>query len=212
MEIKTSIPMEYWPDNVDGSTYLPENHRKIIETDTITIVNVFIGAHKKEKPHTHNSPSFMFVDHPSQIEVYQVNEKGEETMLFREKEKPLIPEHPQAFQMSKESFHYVSNTDERDYKAIRVEFKLKTPKDEWLKDLTISEKKSLEIESCDSERLLLSNINTSLSVKVWAENFWENYDPCFEVLDRPKIWYLSSSQVYRIENKGSQEQIYLLKI
>lgn len=220
----------FWHQGVDGVDILPEHHRLLHESSQMKVVDVFIAAHEAEKPHTHMLESFMFIDHPTRIVVRLVDEQNNEIVVFEQTEAQEVLAHPQYEQMSPEPLHYVSNIDDKDYRAIRVEVKnveksASRKKIEWntpmenqeliektLWDLSIPQQEHSIITINDYEGVLIGNLDSRISVYVLIEG-WELLTPCKYDASRPPVWILDSNQTYLIKNRtATKEVIYLLMI
>lgn len=218
----------YWPKGIDGTDKFPENHRLMYESSHIKVVDVFIAAQEAEKPHTHLLNSFMFVDQPTKIVVRLVDEKDNELIVFEQTESQENPSRPQFMQMDAEPFHYVSNIDDKDYRAIRIEIKeeaqpLSKNKIEWdvsitaeerienaLWNLSIPSKSYPTIRTNGFVGILVGNSDSRL--KVYKRNL-EVLNPLKYSENRPPVWILDSNGEYIVENPSTKEEgIFLLTI
>lgn len=219
----------YWPLGIDGTDVLPENHRLIHESAYTKIIDVFIAAHEAEKPHTHMLRSYMFIDQPTALIVRLVDEKQKELPVFELKESQEIPLRPQYAKIDPESFHYVANTDNRDFHAIRIELKESgNSLDKKLEgldasiivqelvanalwDLAIPGKKNSSITTNEYEGILIGNRDSRILVYALVNDKWELHEPVKYECSRPPVWVLNPTVNYLIENPSTYvERIFLL--
>lgn len=194
----------YWPNGVDGTEKYPQYHHLISESKQARVVRVIIKGGEAELPHTHMSPSVMFVDQPTTLLVKFVDELGKEKLVYEATEKRENPTRPEVQKMSPEPFHYVTNTENKDYLATRIEIKQEKASYD-LKDILI-EKKPFSVEG---EGYLVGNVNTTL--KIYQERI--EILPLDTLSNRPPIWRLQPKQQYLFENLGiASEKAYLLEI
>ena len=103
----------------DALIAAPKSHRILLENDRVRVLDVVVEPGEKEPPHTHNLPSVMYIDEPSQILYYDA--EGKVVFDLRKSDKPRIP--PMTQYLEPEGLHSVENVGDKRFHAIRVELK-----------------------------------------------------------------------------------------
>jgi len=219
----------YWPENQDGTTYYPVNHRLVKETQNAKIVDVFIEKATKEPPHTHQPHSVMFVDYDTPLTVRLVAEDGQEQIVFKKetaKRDELLVDH-----MDPEPYHYVENNQPmHHYFAVRVENpegkqmpfekgvnpQNRAPSDKpyALWTVRVPENCSLSLKTEDFEGVLVAGKNSAFKAHQLLFDNEAALSP-FELRGekRLSIWHLPHSNSFRVENrKNEAETLYFLPV
>jgi hypothetical protein len=103
---------------MDALVAAPASHRVLLENDAVRVLDVVIEPQTREPEHTHQAASVMIVDQPAQIRYYVGDAlRFESQALFGS------PPGVRVRWMEPEGPHWVENSDQRRYHAIRVELK-----------------------------------------------------------------------------------------
>lgn len=215
----------YWPEGFDGTDNFLEHHRLIHETPKAKIVDVYIPAKTAEQPHTHMLNSYMFIDQPTKIAVRLVDEQGNENLVFQSSETETVSTETEVFNVQPEPFHYVTNIDDKDFRAIRVEIKhdIETAKSyiDWTRDPDLKEiipntiwkmpltRGGISFKLKDEDMILIGNRNTKIEV-FNADN--KGLKPINRIQfssDRPPVWYLHAGRQYLIGSTEKDSVYYL---
>lgn len=222
---------DYWPEKADGTELYPENHKVIYETNEFKIVDVIIPAGTSEQPHTCPYESFLFVDEPAKISIRNLDEKGNEKLVFKSLDSTEKPE-DLPFQLVKpEPLNYISNDDTKDYKAIRIEapgqipslaanfiwmtrhnFFDVVPYRVWRTNVANHTK----IYTVNEEYIIVANQGSSIEILQGKNGgFNDKFTPVPSLTssDRPSVWVLQPNSVYELhERSSSDESFYVIPI
>lgn len=221
----------YWPEGFDGTENFPEHHRLVNETSKAKVVDVYIPANSAEKPHTHMVNSYMFIDQPTKVAVRLVDDVGNEKLVFENNEETNPPFETQVHHISPEPFHYVTNTDKIDFRAIRVEIKEGQTHPgtyiDWnttdnCKELIANTVWKMEIvhgntNLClkDEDLILVGNVNSQFYV-IEQDAKSIAYDKLLSPIkyseERPPVWYLQSRKKYTISGPYLDNSVFILPL
>ena len=102
----------------------PEFHRSLFNNKTAVVVDVIIPPGTQEEPHTHGNKSVMFIDQPTALSVYLVDEVNQFMNVHNRLVDPEIPKRPFVQCMDAEPFHFVANNSaSRTFRATCMELK-----------------------------------------------------------------------------------------
>jgi hypothetical protein len=199
----------YWPRGRDGTKRFPENHRLLLESSRMKVVDVFIAARSAEKPHTHRLESFMFTDQPAPIEVRWVDAARRLKLVYARRRALKRPRRPYAHAVAAEPLHFVTNIGRRDYLATRVEFKAGAVG--ILQDCPVAPGGSLILDA-GYEAVVVGRTGASLRVMRRAGARWRPLEPLDNGQDRPQVWHLPAG-THKIENPAKRaERVYRLTL
>jgi hypothetical protein len=117
-------PLEaYWPPEADGVALYPGVHRLAYEDDAVRVVDVCIAPRSSERPHTHARPSVMVVDRPTTLAVRWVDRRGRPRTVYERTRRPRPGAGPELQWLEPEPLHFVENTSDEPYRALRFELK-----------------------------------------------------------------------------------------
>ncbi|MEK7857698.1 MAG: hypothetical protein AAB320_01030 [Elusimicrobiota bacterium] len=198
--------VEHRPRGLDGVARFPENHRLLRQSSGLKVVDVFIGAGRAERPHTHLLDSYMFTDQPAPIVVRLVDAAGRRKVVFERRRQLKQPRRPSAHPVAAEPLHYVTNTGRRDYRATRVEFKQGSGR---LKDCAVAAKGVLTWRSA-VEAVVVGRTGGALRLLRRVRAGWQAVEALKNGKRRPQVWQLSAG-AYRLENPSRRvERVYRL--
>jgi hypothetical protein len=103
-------------DSTDGVTASPANHKVLIETDDIRVLEVASAPHTAEKIHTHAYPAVMITDGFS---TGSLTVEGKPPVMHV----PPPDNKPRVVFLQPQSFHHAENLGDTPFHAIRVELK-----------------------------------------------------------------------------------------
>lgn len=231
-------PKPYFPNNKDGVEEYPEFHRSLFNNKVAVVVDVIIPPGVQEEPHTHGNKSVMFIDQPTGLSVYLVNEANQSRKVHNRPQDPEIPNRPLVQCMDGESFHFVANhSATRAFRATRIELK---PQDEYTHsknkrndvaiavgsklelenkhseievwDIPVHQDQAVKVETHDNECFLICNAGTILKVVDLAKTIAPFSKPEGELSVRPNIYHLSQNQTFFLETNQDVAEAYLLTI
>jgi len=107
-----SIPL----DATDGVVASPANHKVLIETDDIRVIEVTSAPHTAEKIHTHLRPAVMITDGFSTGSLIV---EGQPPVMHG----PSPNNKPRVVFLPPQSFHHAENLGDTPFHAIRIELK-----------------------------------------------------------------------------------------
>jgi hypothetical protein len=103
-------------DSTDGVVASPANHKVLIETDDIRVLEVTSAPHTAEKIHTHLRPAVMITDGFSTGSLIV---EGQPPVMHR----PSPDNKPRIVFLPPQSFHHAENLGDTPFHAIRIELK-----------------------------------------------------------------------------------------
>lgn len=106
-----------WPVEQDAVNAAPDNHRVLLETDDLRVLEVTVRPGEREKVHHHRWPSVMVVTQRPSYKNY--DKEGKEIPPATS----AAPELPIVARLPAQAAHAINVLDTLPFKAIRVEFK-----------------------------------------------------------------------------------------
>jgi len=231
-------PKPYFPAKKDGVEEYPEFHRGLFNNKVAVVVDVIIPPGTQEKPHTHVNKSVMFIDQPTALSVYLVDEANQYMKVHNRLVDPEIPNRPFVQCMGAEPYHFVANNSpSRTFRATRFELK---PQEEYtysknegndvviavgsklelenkhpeieVWDIPVHQDQSVKVETHDNECFLICDADTILKVADHAKSIAPFLKPEGESSKRPNIYNLSQNQTFFLETNQNLAEAYLLAI
>lgn len=228
----------YFPINKDGVKEYPEFHRSLFNNKVADVVDVIIPPATQEEPHTHGNKSVMFVDQPTALSVYLVDEVNQNRKVHNRLIDPEIPTRPLVQCMDAEPFHFVANNSaSRTFRATRIELK---PQEEYnhskkerneititvgsklelenkhpeieVWDIPVRPDQPVQVETHDNECFLICNADNILKVADLAKTIAPFSKPEGEFAVRPNIYNLPQNQTFFLETNQNLAEAYLLAI
>jgi hypothetical protein len=103
-------------DSTDGVVASPANHKILIETDDIRVLEITSAPHTAEKLHTHAYPAVMITDGFS---TGSLTMEGQPPVMHV----PPPGNTPRVVFLQPQSFHHAENLGDTPFHAIRIELK-----------------------------------------------------------------------------------------
>lgn len=103
-------------------------HRLAAEDAAVRVVDVRLAPRSSERPHTHALPSLMVVDRPTPLAVRLVDARGRPHLVFERTRQPRRGRGLEIQWLEPEPFHFVENTSDCEYRALRFEWKAPPPR------------------------------------------------------------------------------------
>jgi Domain of unknown function (DUF1857) len=228
----------YFPSDKDGVEKYPEFHRNLFGNKTAVVVDVIIPPATREEPHTHGNRSVMFIDQPTAISVYLVNETNQHANVYNRPLDPEIPRRPLVQCMEAESFHFVANNSaDRTFRATRIELKPQEesidPKNQGIDvevtagsklnlenkhpeievwDIPVHQNQRVKLETNDNDCFLICDPGTVMKVADLAKTIAPFAKPEGELSQRPDIYHMPPKQTFFLETNQNLAEAYLLAI
>ena len=121
MSNDSTDPKEIYHDSLDAVAAAPASHEVLLENEKVRVLRVTIQPGEKEPMHHHQWESVMYVEQPSRIRYYDMND----VMRFESPEGQDFGDNytPSPDWMGPEGVHAVENIDTIPFVALRVEIK-----------------------------------------------------------------------------------------
>lgn len=108
-----------WPASLDAVAAAPRNHRVLMETDRVRVLDVTVAPGEREAVHAHCWPSVLYVMQQGRGRDYD----AEGNLVEEALEAPPASEFPMTYWLDNSPPHAVENLDSLPLHLVRVELK-----------------------------------------------------------------------------------------